>query len=294
MKLSFSIVAILCLICLNSAYIFGANLFNLFKDTPVYELAMAAQKNDVKKIEELVKSKKFDPDYKEKEFGTTVLMAAIYHGKYKAVEALLKNGANPNIRDNIDKTALMYQVDHTFADDCNTKATELLIKYGADVNAASKFHKKYDPKNPDEPHGKLHTTPFMEACQGACMAKIKLLIAHGADVNKWVGDEGNCALTDALIQARMDVVKFLVIELKVKIPPYWMIDKGDTLSILTLLRLKQFRLGSRHHKTKMEIVRYLKNNYNMDYFKEPVPEGFFLQKIKNEHPKDWEEYIKRY
>ncbi len=171
-----------------------------------------------------------------------------------------------------------------------------MISYGADVNLTCEYNKKYDPQKPNESPVLLRTTAFMYACTGGCMKVVKCLLSHGADPNKWVGYEGNCALSKALIQERMDIAKYLIEEVKVKIPPYCLVTLGgDTVTILGLLRsLIMFKLGSRDHQLKMEIVKYLKDNYNLDYFKEPVPGGSIIERIKRMHPNDWEEYIKKY
>ena len=53
-------------------------------------------------------------------------------GGLEQLKVLLEARANPNIRDNQGKTALMYAVEG----DYNLEKVKLLLKFGADVNAA--------------------------------------------------------------------------------------------------------------------------------------------------------------
>jgi ankyrin repeat protein len=93
--------------------------------------------------------------------GITPLMQAVLYGDAESVRFLLDNGADPNIRNNVGATALMWAVgDH--------EKTRLLIDHGADVNARS-----------DEGR-----TPLLIAAgRLGSSATVKLLLDRGANVS---------------------------------------------------------------------------------------------------------------
>ncbi|HEV2177534.1 MAG TPA: ankyrin repeat domain-containing protein [Terriglobia bacterium] len=93
--------------------------------------------------------------------GSTPLMYAALYGDSDSVRQLLKRGADPNIRNEANATALMWAVGD-FA------KTRLLVEHGADVNARSD-------------NGR---TPLMIAATRFGSAPVvKLLLDHGADPN---------------------------------------------------------------------------------------------------------------
>ena len=96
-------------------------------------------------------------------YGDTTLMDAAKRGSYKAVEELLKSGADVNAKDEYGATALMYAAFYSG----NTETVELLLKHGANVNAK------------DTDNG----TALMSAASGGKTEIAKLLLQHGANVN---------------------------------------------------------------------------------------------------------------
>lgn len=63
-------------------------------------------------------------------YGASLLVYAIYNGKYEAAEALLRNGANPNFVCRDGETPLLT----TWYQEKNNKYISLLLQYGADAN----------------------------------------------------------------------------------------------------------------------------------------------------------------
>src|SRR5262245_60009190 len=86
--------------------------------------------------------------------------AGIQRGSVAEVEQHLENGVNPNIVDGEGTPALMAAT--LFAD---ARMMELLLQHGADPNRA----------------GAAGTTALMWAVPD--LAKVRLLVAHGANVN---------------------------------------------------------------------------------------------------------------
>jgi len=92
--------------------------------------------------------------------GTTPLMQAVLYGDLESVRLLLANGADPNLRNEENASALMYAVD-------DIEKTSLLLKHGANVNARSDDNR----------------TPLLIAAGPfGSNAIIKLLLDRGADL----------------------------------------------------------------------------------------------------------------
>jgi ankyrin repeat protein len=93
--------------------------------------------------------------------GTTPLMQAVLYGDLESVRLLLASGADPNIRNEANATALLWATD-------DLEKTRLLIEHGADVNARSNDGR----------------TPLLIAAgQFGSTAVVKLLLASGANLS---------------------------------------------------------------------------------------------------------------
>ena len=128
--------------------------------------------------------------------GSTPLMYAVLYGDADAVRLLLDNGADPNLRNEANASALMWAVD-------DLEKTRLLLQRGADVNArsedgrtalsiaASRFgslavvrlllDSGADP-SVKSPSYKGPLTPLSEAADIGDEAVVRLLIERGSDV----------------------------------------------------------------------------------------------------------------
>ncbi len=93
--------------------------------------------------------------------GSTPFMYAVLYTDAATLEQLLKKGANPNARNDVNATALMWAA-------TDLEKTRVLVTHGADVNARSDNSR----------------TPLMIAAGRPAGASIvKLLLDHGADPN---------------------------------------------------------------------------------------------------------------
>jgi ankyrin repeat protein len=91
--------------------------------------------------------------------GSTPLMYAALYGDARSVRLLLENGADPNVKNDVGATALMWAVE-------DLEKTRLLIEHGADPNS----------------HSDDGSTPLIIAANWFGSSPIlKLLIDHGAD-----------------------------------------------------------------------------------------------------------------
>jgi ankyrin repeat protein len=93
--------------------------------------------------------------------GTTPLMQAVLYGDADSVRFLLEQGADPNLRNEVGATALMWAVDEF-------EKTRLLVEHGADVSARS---------------GDGRTPLLIAAGLFGNTEVIKLLLERGADLS---------------------------------------------------------------------------------------------------------------
>ena len=200
------------------------------KAQQVRELMNAVANGNSRKVFEILDSGlnvdvTFERD--ESEFsGMTALMVASVRGNPEMVEALIKRGANVNLKRYVGDTPLMLA-----AGSDNVKTVSLLLKAGADPNVKeiSPHAGELTPLtlaiNLSEQHrieiagillaagaeinpkGNFLMSPLMHAVEDLEM--VKLLIAHGADVNQ-KNFRGATALMGAAAAGPASVVKYLI------------------------------------------------------------------------------------
>lgn len=196
----------------------------------VRELMNAAANGDTVKVFEILNkglnvNLSFERD--ESEFsGMTVLMVASSRGYHEMVEALIKRGANVNLKRYTGDTPLMLA-----AGSDNVNTVTVLLKAGADPNVkvlsphageltpltrAINFSEQHRIEIAEillaagveiNPRGNFFVSPLMQAVEDLEM--VKLLIAHGADVNL-KNFRGATALMGAAAAGPASVVKYLI------------------------------------------------------------------------------------
>jgi ankyrin repeat protein len=196
----------------------------------VRELIHAAAAGDSSKVLQLLNSgvnvnAAFERDDSELS-GMTALMAASSRGHSELVQLLIKRGANVNLKHYSGTTALMSAAGS--GDESTVKA---LLDAGADVNAkvlsphAGEFTPLTTTINTDHPQrfeiarillaakaevnpkGPFVMSPLMHALEDLEM--VKLLIAHGADINQ-KNFRGATPLMGAAVGRNVAVVKYLI------------------------------------------------------------------------------------
>ncbi|MCB1158476.1 MAG: ankyrin repeat domain-containing protein [Leptospiraceae bacterium] len=117
------------------------------------------------------------------------VMQAVRDSDYETLQKILKDKANPDAKDSMERTALMIA-----ARDNNLKAAKILILAGADVNIKNRTEGK---------------TALIYAATYGYEKMVKLLLKKGALID--VKDlEGKTALIYAVIFDRPAVVKVLI------------------------------------------------------------------------------------
>jgi len=251
----------------------------IFKDTPVWKVALAVRDNDTAKVRKLLVGK---PDallnYREKYFGQSLLNWAVYRDSYNSAMVLAELGADPNLKANDSTSAMTNAADKAETSDY----VKLLLKHGGNPNAIADV---------DQPQ--RIRTPLIAAASNR-LESVKLLIEAGADPNyihrSKRGNIGGENIQSALIAAfdgeKIDVVNYLINNIGVDYNYVFNTTlEGKPLTILTYLRDMPYPLDSEGYKIKMEVVQYLKEK-GLDYWKEPIPERYYKNYDK--------EYLEKY
>ena len=233
-----------------------------FKGTAVYEIAQALRYDDTLKIKKILENKTLDLNTRDKHNGCTILMYAVYYSKNEAVKILLENGADPNISDyRHDENAMILAIKKKGKySDCKTELIELLIKFGGDVNSKQEYKHTMDNGGFDQ----ANSSALAIASGQGCLNIVKLLVDRGAKCSI-ENDSTNTAITSALLQDNLDIVKYFFIDEEVEIPKYAFIrpDSKGRLKILVTIEMflneQRYDGNPKNQKLKQEILKYLEN-----------------------------------
>ena len=140
--------------------------------------------------------------------GNTPLLINAKIGKIETVNFLLKNGADPSLRNNLDRTPLH------FAN--NVEIAKLLVEYGADVdvrdakgNTPLQFASNLEIAKFLVEHGANVNAQNIRI--GFDLERAKFLIEHGADIKALIkGKDIPMYLYEALARDNTELVEFLI------------------------------------------------------------------------------------
>jgi hypothetical protein len=274
---------------------------NIFKDTPVWELAIAVKEQKTAAIEKLAKDKPELLNYQDPKYKVTLLLWAVGMEKYNSAEALLQCGADPNLASvryetYSEETPLSLATRFSWVDNDakkDPKYVKLLLKYGADPNWIYIGHE----------HGMEPGTSILMESIGCGIEKTKALVEAGADINHKT-ESGDTAAVQALLAGgpaleRNAYAHYLIVEKKAKVSePYYRGkgygdgDPNEKFFPVDLLRGWIVAIGSEEYKMKMEIVEEFARQ-GVNYWDTKIPSDR-LKQIKKIHPSTWQEYIKQY
>lgn len=231
--LQIALIAFVCFSCKKSNDPYPYTFFSTknYDGTVVKDLAKYVKKNDTIAIVEFLKDNpNVSIDTKDRYFGHSLLMFAIFNGKYEAFHCLLNHGADPNLISDYRKRAPLY-----FA------ATYCGPKYERDARYCKELLEK--GANPNYCYV-IHEAVAMD------LEYVKLLIEYGADFNtKYYG---RSPADDAIIQIMPEIAEYLIIEKKALIynHPFWKSWEG----------YEDSKFASSLASSRKRIINYLKEH----------------------------------
>lgn len=272
----------------------------IFKNTAAWDLVRAVDKNDISKIQNILKRNPELVNIQDPIFGTTALMRAIGLRKYQSAKTLLDNGADPNVISKIGATALFEAISFSWQDtreNEDPKFVELLLDYKANPNinyCSPKIEGQTDPIE-------CGTSPLIHSVSRG-FEKVKLLVKAGAEIN-YRTKSGNTASYEALLMIDVNTAHFLIVKHKAKItePVYsYSLNDADTIDItkphysVDLLLDWTFELSSSEYQKKKEIIaEFKKQGVDYESRKQNIS-NLILRKIQKMYPNSWQEYIEKY
>lgn len=240
--------------------------FDNFKGTKAYELAIAVENENTKKIEEIIKGNKSLVDFLEPQYGHSLLMLSVANNLSESVEKLLELGANPNKRsepvsgiNSEVTTAIFIACNKVYRRNCRTDILELLVKYGGIIDD------KIDVKYLNSSYI-TKETPLMIATKSDCIDLVRKIVELGADINDYSYVNGKGPLSNCIIHDNLNILEYLVIQQKAKIPNYIFVRQAynnsprQELTLIEFLNEQNYPKNSNNYKYKDLIIRYLNKN----------------------------------
>ena len=285
--------------------------YRLFRDTPAWKLAEAANDGDTLEMGSILKSNPSLIDYQEPTYGRTLLMMCILNqrrvtfpfsiisntgfdgpfnkGQKNVFDFLLKHGASVNIVSKIDGVTAMLLA--CFSDSYNIDFVRALLQSGADVNYVQPFYNSF--------HENDNRTALLNAVKCNKMELVKLLVEHGADIN-FINAYNKSPLSESISSDGLDITMYLLYHgADYKLPVSTIgeneIENSEDTTKITLveqLRYFTFPINSDSYNKKKKIIAFLKQG-GIDYKQTKIP-NCIIEYAKREYPKTWHEYLMKY
>jgi ankyrin repeat protein len=215
----------------------------LFKGTPVWQLAIAVYEQDTDKIKLIAVKDTGQLNFQEPKLKFTLLHWAIFNERYFSAKALLMAGANPNSVSADGDTPFILAASYRET----SEYLRLILPYVGNVNA--------------EIPGETRWHTPLEAAARNRLESVKLLIEKGADVNH-VSQSKSTALYAACLNDIV-IIHYLVIEQGADTKrPILVFNDGTRFFAYDFIKDMSFPKGSKEYKMKMEVIEQIKNNEN--------------------------------
>lgn len=247
----FFLIGVLAFSSCGNKYLPGFD-FASFDDTPAEELASAVEKNDPAQIIEAVNRDPKSLNYRDAKFGHSLIFLAVANNKYEAAQTLLALGCEVSFRSYTDSSdVLMVLATGYYNSSCDTQMLNLLVSHGASLSTYD-----YDTQ------GKKISALRRAVRSNKCFMFVDRLIEYGADVDyRPNGEADDSPVVAAVMQDRLDIAKYLLIERKAQVPEYCFIRSEaagpDSITVTRLLNEQDYSRDPKQQKRKEEILAYL-------------------------------------
>ncbi|MCH4895566.1 ankyrin repeat domain-containing protein [Marinilabiliaceae bacterium JC040] len=254
--------------------------YRLYQKTPAWEFAKAVEDSNIDLMDKILSKEPYLIDYREPQYGGTLLMLTVLSQNYKSFKYLINKGANIHLyHKRSGNSAILFACKFSR----KIKFLEYLVEHGAKINDVQQY---------DSP---IVRTPLMVACMYERFDIVKYLVEKGVDVN-YLNPYRESAFSEAYLSSFKSSYKIVLYLIDhgadYTKPIVYLEDKNRYVYILESLRKRLEPLNSRAYKEKMEIVSFLKTK-GLDYASEPIP-SYIQKEIKKEYPNTWKEYMEKY
>ncbi|MCH8027118.1 MAG: ankyrin repeat domain-containing protein [candidate division Zixibacteria bacterium] len=231
-----------------------------FKDTPAYNLAKAIKKNDLEKVEILIKQDSTLLQLTEPEFGNSVLALAVNVESFESFEKLLELGADANSMNPFTNYSVLMTSIRPFGSSLewrdDNRYAELLLQNGADPEyAVEKFFI-------GEKRRVWPDSPLMKASRSN-LEMVKILIKYGADPFRKLGQEQQTPFGAALSRSRYDIIYYFIDTLEVDIHQPLSIRNKDSLFIQDYIVKKKILAKIRAREVNGKDIQITKESWEL-------------------------------
>jgi len=108
--------------------------FDLFKNTPNWDLAKAVKQEDVPEIRRLIRDNKINVNLQEQKYGQTLLLLAVGNDKPVSTKALLEEGARQDIVNFLKEAPIHVATESVTLNKHSKEILGILLQAGADPN----------------------------------------------------------------------------------------------------------------------------------------------------------------
>lgn len=231
-----------------------ADDIEIFKDTPVWNLAKAIDRHDLEKLEVLLKQDQELVNYREPKFGITLLYWVLHNSPrywdeyfYDEAKMLIAYGADPYIS-NMDNVFPLL------------KAADIHLGSARFVKLCIDSH--YTRNLPDSIRKVLLNEALIVSCGKLWeeVDAVKLFVDAGADVNYFNSDSTECPVSQSFTYENMLMARYLIIEKKANynISIRSEINRKNIIPVIKILYNNDFSDKPEKQKIKEEILNYIK------------------------------------
>jgi hypothetical protein len=252
----------------ESAQVFRINDIRLFKNTPVWDLALAIFNHDIEEERRLLVENPNWINYQEPRFNASLLYWTVRNSPYyfsdeyeslkeyedstfyEEAKLLIEKGANPYYFYKSDETPFSAAANVFYG---NKRFIELCLSSEHTINL----------------NDSLKRVIFSEALISACgkikeeLDGVKLLVDSGADINYFNNDSTETPVSESLIHRNMDIATYLIIDQRARYNYNikFMIDNSNW-NVLEILRNLDFHVDSSiKNPIKEEILKHVESSY---------------------------------
>jgi ankyrin repeat protein len=226
--------------------------FSKFENTEAEQLAIAVENDDSAEVSLIISKNPTIVNYQDPQSGYSLIFLAVVNRKHNALVALLQNGADIRLKSYDDSSDVLMTFCKGYQEtECDTFALSWLLRYKPNLKSY-----RYDSQ------GNKISLLSKAASSYMCLDVIKMLVSVGVDPNYYPNNEqDDSPLAAALIQDRLDIVDFLLLEKKVSVPQYCLIRQNkigpDSISFKELLLEKDYSRNPNLEAKKNEILSYI-------------------------------------
>jgi len=244
--------------------------FSNFYGSIAENIAKAIEKNNIEGIRTEVLENKINIDFKDEKYEVSLLSLAIVNNKRKAFDELLELGVNPNVENTYCGNPLNLAI--RYNNNCDLYFVNHLLNNGADITP--RFFEKCNYFSRDPIIETIHY--YSDEKKVKCGQDILMLLTSKLDnpdllfmYNDAKNYQANIVFNCLSTQKNISALKYLIVDLKYKVPKKIFIDGTVILnqedgfkSLEDILNNREFvfEYSEIREQAKKDILTYLNKN----------------------------------